>query len=185
MTKDDDLCEWLRELAESSKKDAHPSKRFALMRMAMTDSCSLGGLSGDHWHEYREERALPLFSMARAGDVDADAALCIIAALHLYDGKTLPPLLAIYVAGILRGRATIKPRRRRGANPYANVERDLFIISAVAMWRDELGLYATRNEASKDKQSSVSACANVARALGMKERAVEEIWAKRREFGRK
>jgi len=184
MTKNDDLREWLRELAESSKKDGHLSKRWELMRMAMTHSCSLGGLSADHWREYREERALSLFSMARAGDVDADAALCMIAALHLYDGKKLPPLLATYVAGILSGRARIKPRRR-GANPYTNVERDLFIISAVAMWRDELGLHATRNEASKAKQSSGSGCANVARALGMKERAVEEIWAKRRKFGRK
>ena len=72
------------------------------------------------------------------------------------------------------------PDGHAAPHPYANAARDLLIIEAIGFYRKKFGWHATRSEGT----DSQSACAEVALMFGMKERAVEEVWSKRRKHGR-
>jgi hypothetical protein len=128
---------------------------------------------------YSEEKAGPLFERAAAGDLDADAALCFIAATLIRPVQSLPPLLAAHVRKVLFERAQSRPPRRAGNDPYAKTDRDMCVILVVKMVCDLLDLQATRNDATIEKECG---CSIVADALGMKERAVRDIWEKRKQL---
>jgi hypothetical protein len=128
---------------------------------------------------YSEEKARPLFERAAAADVDADAALCLIAARLIRPVRSLPPLLAAHIRKVLFDRAYSRPPRRAGNDPHAKTDRDICVILVVKMVCDLLGLQATRNDATIEKECG---CSIVADALGMKERGVSDIWEKRKQL---
>lgn len=114
---EDEIPKWL-EVCHSMLGDPenHLVKRLVLMAQALT-GLGEGDLSRA---EYCEEKAALLFDAAAAGDVNADAALCMIASRLLARGKRLPPKLAVYASGILGERGFSPPRRRRGRHaPHA------------------------------------------------------------------
>jgi hypothetical protein len=72
------------------------------------------------------------------------------------------------------------PKGRPGPKPYDHLTRDMIIAGMVKIIHEEFGFSATRNEASKDKSSIVSACQIVAeeapKSLFLTEEVVEAIW---------
>jgi hypothetical protein len=183
-TDEDEIHKWLEACRGTlGNIGGHLVKRLALMANAMTAPGS-GDFSTA---QYCEEKAAPLFKAAEAGDEDANCALCLIASRLLAHGKALPPVLATYASTILGEKGFSEPSRGRGKHsPYDYATRNLMIVRLVETVRDERGVFATRNEAQKDAggvaSNKVSACSVVAPLFGMHERAVEEVWSRRKQF---
>jgi hypothetical protein len=118
---------------------------------------------------------LQVIAMARAGDVDADAVLRTLMIEMQSRGETLPTELAAFNMEILHGGLHQPPGPKR----KEKILRDLSIALAVAAVCDRFDLSPTRNTASRGKLSARrSACAIVADALNMGEKAVEAIWTR-------
>jgi hypothetical protein len=114
---------------------------------------------------YDDEKGATLLVRACAGDADADAVLCEVACQYLLYDMPLPPNLGGYIAVVLRGRFTARPRLGRGRSPYTNVRRNFFIYGAVAHLR-AAGFHPTRNRVARESGTAPeSGCAIVARAL--------------------
>jgi hypothetical protein len=138
--------------------------------------------------EYCEAKAESLFTAAWSNDVDAIAALSLIASSLLRRGKPLPPLLAAVVSATLHEVGYLKPKRERGRySPYDYVTRDISVIRRIQTVCREQGLTPTRNDSEKDPDDPTGGkacgCSVVAYELGMEERALEEIWGNRKQYG--
>jgi len=163
-------------------REGYYLKRICMMMGALTtlQSGEFSVFDRPGQVEYNETRAGFLFKELAAGNVDAEAALCLIAGALLRRDKKLPPLLRTFAADVLLKKASSIPPRGRGTDPYSKAARDAYIVMAVQAVRQKLGIHATRNDAVIGQET---ACSMVAAALGMAERGVVKIWAKRKQFG--
>jgi hypothetical protein len=135
---------------------------------------------------FDDAKGKKLIKRAISGDVDADGALCAIALKYIYFGKRMPTTLGAYICHVLERRLKERGPRRRGADPYVHVARNMYIVGTVARLSLE-GFSPTRNKARKEGARE-SGCSIVTKALtkiGMSitEDGVEEVWASRDKFG--
>ena len=92
----------------------------------------------DHMLVYDDCKGEDLIAEARAGDRDADVALCIIAAKYTSLGIPLPPHLAGFVTEVLERRIA-GAGNNEGGNRHANFSRNLQICWAVSIARSHYG----------------------------------------------
>jgi len=132
--------------------------------------------------EFTDQNVDKLVTLANEGDPIAHDALYEIADNLTKRAKPLKALQQYVVQTARDGQQS-----KRGRHPDANLYRDFHICLAVKR-TTELGLYATRSDATADKKSKACGCSVVASALeqlniNMTEGAVKKIWDKRnREF---
>jgi hypothetical protein len=189
MHDDDVLARHKANLAALSDVEGHMHKRLELITRALVPATS-GEFQvfDDPALEYCEAKAGSLFKAAWGNDVDAVAALSLIASSLLHRGKPLPPMLAAVVSVTLHEVGYLKPKRGRGRySPYDHVTRDISVIRRIQTVCVEQGLSPMRNDAEKDPDDPTGGkpcgCSVVAYELGMEERALEEIWGNRRQYG--
>jgi hypothetical protein len=111
-----------------------------------------------------------------AGDI-----LCDFADRLHREREQFPSWLSEYLIRAARGNVEVlrKAFRKRGQDPYANIDRDFAIATAVRLVAELGGFKPTRNPATEEWESG---CSIVAKALGdlgvrrMSERNVEAIW---------
>ena len=83
---------------------------------------------------------------------------------HLKEGRQLPPELSIFAARVLAGE--LQRPRQYGASSYKNSARNHIINLAISMLV-QVGMTATRNEASYSKDSVCDIVAEVLLLLGL------------------
>jgi hypothetical protein len=114
-----------------------------------------------------------LCELAKAGDKDAAAGLCMAASSLIKRGKPLPEGMAKYVADILLWRGLEGGHNRSNANQH----RDYVILLLVQKFTNE-GWLPTRN---RESQGAESACSIIQKGLALagenlSESRVEDIW---------
>jgi hypothetical protein len=118
-----------------------------------------------------------LIEGAREGDPAALEVLRERGRAMRASGMVVPPELWLFVwECFLDG----FPKGRPGPKPYDNLLRDAIVANTVKILVEEFGFPATRNAASKEKSSTVSACQILAeeavKSLMLSEDGVEAIW---------
>lgn len=109
---------------------------------------------------------------------DSWDAVILIARELIKQGKSLPPALSEWTAGVLAdqlSRRGEKKRPRPARGGHAKGGRDLIVRMEVANLCEKYGLTPTRNKASEPR----SACDAVAIVLGENYDVIEAIWRKR------
>ena len=137
-------------------------------------------LQGSFWTAMAEPERI--FTRAKKGERLARQACLEMAAAYIRRGRPVHPLLAEFAADALDASARASGKRR-GRDPRANELRDLLIANIIADLEADFGIDPTRNQATKEKGGRESGCAIVARLLtkagvDLRERAVEDVWAK-------
>lgn len=177
---------WAQDALEAlGNVEGHKHLRLQLMQRALKKAETSTMFYGSIPVEYYEEGATPLFDAAWAGDQDSCAALCLLASQMLASGQQLPPRLLFHVYSVLLEIGLQNPSRGRGRHdPHENVTRDRVIIGEIQRVCKETGLHPTRGDATKNKnEEKECGCSIVAKRHGMTERAVEEVWGKRGQYG--
>ena len=151
-------------LRDADSYEGHELLRSLLIDTALTDWDALhqgrgmfwrGGKHDEEHADYVDEKGRTLIENAKTGDVDADAALCRIAAQFVLLGKEMPEHLSLYIFTVLMKRSDASPQRGRGGNRYAKVGRNLFIVNAVS-GLERVGYRPTRNRATCTQRSGCS-----------------------------
>ena len=117
-----------------------------------------------------------LLDQTDAGDLDAEAVVCLHAADCLMRGDLLPEPLAYFVSDVLFKKALSSENERN----YQNLTRNIFAVHAIAQLSKKFGLHATRGRNKHHSSENPSACTYVAEKLGEKESTIQDVWEKKR-----
>ena len=135
-----------------------------------------------HHSDQVRKRCEVVIQRARRGERQAHKA-CIVAAVdRLRNDNSLPEPLAAYVADFLRSGGKRK-FARRGADPKANLFRDIAIFNTVLNLQKRFAVPPTRNDATTARESGCSIVTQLLKeecGLRLTEDAIEKIWKRLR-----
>ena len=129
--------------------------------------------------DYDDEKGRALVERALAGDADADAVLCGIAARFLFE-REMPEHLRQYIFVVLMTRRDAPPPRPKRHSKMGRNVSIVFVVDAL----QKFGFHPTRNRATCAQRSGCSIVAEALSTMGfpISEAGVEEVWGDRARF---